>query len=94
MLTLLNGNWEKSERTSLIYPSPSINAGTAYVQLNIHEVMIPVVDEDGTEHEEAGYGFDEYHINHAVDLPQEALDALMSAFANDAECLKIVEGKA
>ena len=92
MLTVRNGNWEKSEITSLIYPSPTINAGTAYVPLNIRPAPISVVDEDGTEHEEMGYSYDEYRINHAVDLPQEALDALMNAFANNSECLKIVEG--
>lgn len=94
MLAVLNGNWEKSERTSLILPSPTINAGTAYVPMNIRNVPISVIDEYGTEHEEMGYGYEEYRINRAIGLPQEALDALMFAFADNSECLKIVEGTA
>jgi len=41
-----------------------------------------------TTQEVAGYSFDEYRINHPVDLPQEAMDAYQNALVLFTDALK------
>lgn len=66
-----------------------------FLPVNITEttVAVPATDESGeqTDTEEvAGYAFDEYRINKAVDLPEEAAIALASAFQISTQALKIL----
>ena len=90
-----NGNWERSKRTSQIYPEAHIDGGTMFLPINIEETTIlePVYDEEGVEistTERSGYSWDEYRINKAVDLPEEASAALADAFQISVQALKIL----
>lgn len=90
-----NGNWEKSHRVSTIYPEAKVDGGTMFLPVNITDatVVVPVTDESGEQtatEEVAGYAFDEYRINKAVDLPEEAAAALAAAFQISTQALKIL----
>lgn len=90
-----NGNWEKSERTSKIYPEAHVDGGTMFLPINIEETTLfePVYDEDGeiiSTEKVAGYSFGEYRINKAVNLPEEAAAALAAAFQISTQALKIL----
>lgn len=66
-----------------------------FLPVNISEttVVVPVTDESGEQmatEEVAGYAFDEYRINKAVDLPEEAAAALAAAFQISTQALKIL----
>lgn len=66
-----------------------------FLPVNITEttVTLPVTDEDGeiiSTEEVAGYSFDEYRINKAVGLPEEASAALAEAFQISTQALKIL----
>ena len=66
-----------------------------YLPVNITEttVTLPVTDEDGeviSTEEVTGYAFDEYRINKAVELPEEASAALADAFQLSSQALKIL----
>ena len=90
-----NGNWAKSHRVSTIYPEPKVDGGTMFLPVNITDttVTLPVADEAGeitSTEEVAGYSFDEYRINKAVGLPEEAAAALADAFQLSSQALKIL----
>lgn len=90
-----NGNWEKSHRVSTIFPEPKVDGGTMFLPVNITEttVTLPVTDEAGevtSTQEVAGYSFDEFRINKAVGLPEEAAEALADAFKLETQALKIL----
>lgn len=66
-----------------------------FLPINIEETTIlePVFDEEGNEistTEHAGYSFDEYRINKAINLPEEASAALAGAFQLSVQALKIL----
>ena len=66
-----------------------------FLPLNITETTIiePVLDEEGNEistTEHLGYSFDEYRINKAANLPEEASAALAGAFQLSVQALKIL----
>lgn len=66
-----------------------------FLPVNITDatVVVPVTDESGEQtatEEVAGYAFDEYRINKAVDLPEEAAAALAAAFQISTQALKIL----
>ena len=90
-----NGNWEKSQRTSLVYPEMKIDGGTMFLPVGIKEIPMTVTktDEAGapiSTKEVTGYQFDEYRINKAVDLPEEATTALAEVFELSVAALKIM----
>lgn len=85
MLKIVNdANWEKSERTSLFEPSVYADANTIYLPVNIREVSVPFTEYNlageavGT-FDKPGYSYDEYRINRAIDLPEEAATTLATA---------------
>lgn len=89
------GNWEMSQRTSLIQPEMKIDGGTIFLPVNIVETPMTIVgtDEAGepiSTEEKMGYQFDEYRINRAVGLPEEAIAALADGFKLETEALKIL----
>lgn len=66
-----------------------------YLPINISDTTLtePVYDETGAQvstEEVAGYAFDEYRINKAVGLPEEAASALADAFQLSNQALKIL----
>lgn len=66
-----------------------------FLPVNITEttVILPVTDEAGevvSTEKVAGYSFDEYRINKAVGLPEEAAEALADAFKLETQALKIL----
>lgn len=66
-----------------------------YLPINISDTTLtePVYDETGVQvstEEVAGYAFDEYRINKAVGLPEEAASALADAFQLSNQALKIL----
>lgn len=90
-----NGKWEKSHRKSTIYPEMKIDGGTIFLPVNIVEITMTVdeTDEAGvviSTTEVTGYQFDEYRINKAEGLPEEATTALATAFQISVEALKIL----
>lgn len=88
------GNWELSRRTSLLAPEAHVDARTIFLPINITKTTIPVEDEGGEIIPTDGYAFDEYRINRAVGLPDEAAAALLAAFGEESAALKIVTGGA
>lgn len=90
-----NGNWAKSHRVSTIFPEAKVDGGTMFLPVNITEttVAMPVTDDAGevtSTEKVSGYEFDEYRINKAVDLPEEAAKALADAFQISVQALKIL----
>lgn len=89
-----NGNWEKSVRTAIQKPEAHIDGGTMFLPLNIKETTVKTYteNEDGTvtEAEASGYAFDEYRVNRAIGLPDEAVDALAAAFSISVQALEIL----
>lgn len=81
-------------RTSTVYPDPHIDGGTMFLPVNISEttIQIPCEDDSGnvTYADTPGYRFDEYRINKAVDLPEEATQAMAEAFQLSCQALKIL----
>lgn len=82
-------------RTSKIYPEAHIDGGTMYLPINISDTTLiePVYDEAGelvSTKEVAGYAFEEYRINKAEGLPEEATAALAGAFQISTQALKIL----
>lgn len=66
-----------------------------FLPVNITEttVTLPVTDGGGevtSTQEVTGYSFDEYRINKAVGLPEEAAEALADAFKLETQALKIL----
>lgn len=66
-----------------------------FLPINISETTLtePVYDEIGevvSNEKVAGYSFDEYRINKAVGLPEEASTALADAFQISTQALKIL----
>lgn len=66
-----------------------------FLPMNITETTIldPVYNDDGeviANTETAGYSYDEYRINKAVGLPEEASAALADAFQLSVQALKIL----
>lgn len=66
-----------------------------FLPVNITEttVTLPITDEAGevtSTKEVQGYAFEEYRINKAVGLPEEAAEALADAFKLETEALKIL----
>lgn len=90
-----NGNWEKSQRTSLVYPEMKIDGGTMFLPVGIVPIQMTVTETDEagepiSTKEVTGYQFDEYRINKAVGLPEEATTALAEAFELSVSALKIM----
>lgn len=91
-----NGNWERSRRTSTIMPDAHYSGGTVFVPVNVSSAKVLVADPDSIEGESQGfievdgYVFDEYRINDAVNLPQEAASALLAAFIEAMQALSIL----
>lgn len=72
-----------------------IDGGTMFLPVNITEISMTVseTDEAGvviSTKEVTGYRFDEYRINKAVGLPEEATTALAAAFELSVSALKIM----
>lgn len=96
MLIIENsGNWEKSRRTSTITPGAHYVGGTAFLPVNIvpAKVLVPSEDISGEKPvyvEVDGYVYDEYRINRADNLPQEAAAALLDAYIEAVHALNIL----
>ena len=85
---LLLNNYAVSTRTSLEYPYAHKDGDTIFLPINVKDALVSTWDEEGIEHKEPGYAFDEYRINKGSDLPKEAVDAVIDAFIQDEEALK------
>ena len=78
----------------MIAPEAHIDGGTVFLPVNIREITMSVPDEveesgDVLSYKDAlGYAFDEYRVNHPVDLPQEAMDAYQQALLLFTDALK------
>ena len=92
MLIIENsGNWEKSRRTSTITPGAHYVGGTAFLPVNIVPAKVLVPEEDGESFVEVdGYVYDEYRVNRADNLPQEAAAALLDAYIEAVHALNIL----
>ena len=92
MLIIENGgNWEKSRRTSTITPGAHYVGGTAFLPVNIVPAKVLVPEEDGESFVEVdGYVYDEYRINRAENLPQEAVSTLLAAYIEATHALAIM----
>lgn len=94
MLIVENGgNWEKSRRTSSVLPEAHIVGGTIFLPVNIIPAKVSIVEEteESSEIVEVdGYSFDEYRINRAAGLPEEAVAALAAAYGLSMQALSIL----
>ena len=84
-----------SERTSKQYPEPKIDGGTLFLPINISEITIAehVLNDSGDVVSTVNinaYRFDEYRINRAEGLPEDASAALAEAFQLSVSALKIL----